>query len=178
MSKVTLRTPDILRAPPEGKTPMSDFSQLVASSLAGYYEEVRGRVHQWVDPLSTDQLWLKPYPYGNSIGHLLLHLTGNLNYYIAAQIAGTGYLRDRDREFNDPRQLPKEQVLADFDCAIAMAAATVRQQSAEDFTRPYSAEREPEARDRFTAFFRTAAHAYDHVGQIIYLSKEVTRTAR
>jgi uncharacterized damage-inducible protein DinB len=156
---------------------MTELSQLVASSLAGYYEEVRLRLHQWVAPLSTEQLWRKPYPYGNSIGHLLLHLTGNLNYYIGAQIAGTGYVRDRDREFNEPRMLPKEQVLVDFDRAIAMVAATIRKQSAEDFAQPYSAVREPEAHDRFTVFLRMAAHAYHHVGQIIYLSKEVTRPA-
>ncbi len=156
---------------------MPELSQLVASTLAGYYEGVGARLHQWVAPLTTDQLWRKPYPYGNSIGHLLLHLTGNLNYYIGAQIAGTGYVRDRAREFNEPRQLPKEQVLADFDRAIAMAAATVRQQSAEDFAKPYSAALEPETHDRFTAFLRTAAHAYHHVGQIIYLAKEVSRPA-
>jgi uncharacterized damage-inducible protein DinB len=159
------------------ETPVPDFSSLVASSLAAYYEEVRGRLHQWVGPLSTDQLWRKPYPYGNSIGHLLLHLTGNLNYYIGAQIAGTGYVRDRDREFNEPRKPPKEQVLADFDRTIAMVAATIRQQSTEDFAKPYSAALEPEAHDRFTVFLRMAAHAYHHVGQIIYLSKEVTKPA-
>src|SRR6202034_4814396 len=115
------------------------------SPLAPYYEEARDRIHELVDPISTEQLWTKPYPYGNSIGHLLLHLTGNLNYYIGAQIAGTGYVRDRDREFNEPRQLPKEQVLADFDRAIAMVAATIRQQSAEDLAKPYSAALEPEA---------------------------------
>jgi uncharacterized damage-inducible protein DinB len=159
------------------ETSVPDLSSLVASSLAGYYEEVRGRAHQWVAPFSTEQLWRKPYPYGNSIGHLLLHLTGNLNHYIGAQIAGTGYVRDREREFNEPRQLPKEQVLGEFDRAIAMVAATLRKQTAEDFAAPYSAALEPEAHDRFTVFLRMAAHAYHHVGQMIYLSKEVTKAA-
>lgn len=159
------------------ETPVPDLSSVVASSLAGYYEEVRGRAHQWVAPLSTEQLWRKPYPYGNSIGHLLLHLTGNLSYYIGTQIAGSGYVRDREREFNEARQLPKEQVLAEFDRAIAMVAATIRKQSAEDFAKPYSAALEPEAHDRFTVFLRMAAHAYHHVGQMIYLSKEVTKAA-
>src|SRR5580704_12988794 len=154
---------------------MPDLSQIIATSLAGYYEEVRLRLHQWVAPLSTEQLWQKPYPYGNSIGHLLLHLTGNLNYYIGAQIAGTGYVRNRDREFNESEKRPKDQVLADFDRAIAMVASTIRRQSAEDLVAPYSANLEPHANDRFTAFMRMAAHAYHHVGQIIYLSKEVTK---
>jgi uncharacterized damage-inducible protein DinB len=155
---------------------MPELSSVVAKSLASYYEEVRAKVHEWTAPLSSDQLWRKPYAYGNSAGHILLHLTGNLNYYIGARIAGTGYVRDRDREFNDTVKRPKEEVLADFDRAIAMVVATIRKQSPEDWTAPFSAEREPHAKDRFTAFFRCAAHAYHHVGQLIYLSKELTKT--
>ncbi|HYW83227.1 MAG: DinB family protein [Spirochaetia bacterium] len=155
---------------------MPDLSSIAASTLASYYEEVRAKVHTWVAPISTDQLWTRPYPYGNSIGHLLLHITGNLSYYIGTRIAGTGYVRDRDREFNETARKPKDEVLADFDRAIALVVSTIGAQSPQDWCAPYSAEREPEARDRFTVFFRMAAHAYHHVGQMIYLSKELTRS--
>lgn len=153
---------------------MPDLASVVSSTLAAYYEKVRDSVHEWVAPLSTEQLWRKPYPYGNSIGHLLLHITGNLNYYIGAQIAGTGYVRNRPLEFTDTSKRPKEQMLADFDRAIAMVVSTIRAQSPQDWTAPYSAELEPAAHDRFTVVMRMAAHAYHHVGQMIYLSKELT----
>jgi uncharacterized damage-inducible protein DinB len=156
---------------------MAQLAGVVGAGLAGYYEEVRERVHQWVDPLTTEQIWARPYPYGNSVGHLLLHLSGNLNYYIGAQIAGTGYSRHRDLEFADTQKKPKEQVLADFDRTIAMVVDTIRKQSPEDWTKPFAGEREPLAKDRFTAVFRCAAHAYHHVGQMIYLSRELTKTA-
>jgi uncharacterized damage-inducible protein DinB len=156
---------------------MPELSTVVTSTLASYYEEVRDRIHALVAPISTEQLWTKPYPYGNSIGHLLLHLTGNLNYYIGAQIAGTGYVRNRPLEFTDPVKHPKEKVLADFDATIAMVAATIRKQSAADWTAAYTAQLEPEAHDRFTAIFRMAAHAYHHTGQIIYLVKELAKSA-
>jgi uncharacterized damage-inducible protein DinB len=151
----------------------STVASTVADTLASYYEEIQAKVHEWVAPVSSEELWRKPYRYGNSIGHLLLHLTGNLNYYIGTHIADTGYIRDRDREFNETVKRPKEEVLADFDRAISMVVATIRSQSPEDWMAPYSAEREPHAKDRFTVFFRCAAHAYHHVGQIIYLSKEL-----
>jgi len=154
---------------------MSDLPSIVASTLASYYEEVRVKVHTWVAPISTEQLWTRPYPYGNSIGHLLLHLTGNLNYYIGTHVAGTGYVRDRDREFNETARKPKDELMADFDRAIALVVSTIGAQSSQDWCAPYSAEREPVAKDRFTVFFRMAAHAYHHVGQMIYLSKELTR---
>lgn len=152
---------------------MPDPSSTIASGLADYYEMVAQAVHKWVDPIPQEQLWRRPYPYGNSLGHLLLHLTGNLNYYIGARIAQTGYVRDRDREFNETQQKPKEQVLLEFDRTIAMVIATLHRQSPEDWIKPYSAEREPTAKDRFTAFLRCAGHAYHHVGQMIYLCKEL-----
>jgi len=138
---------------------MTALSFAVASAFENHYEMIREKIHELVAPLSTEQIWQRPYPYGNSIGHLLLHLTGNLNYYIGAQIADTGYIRHRDREFTDTENKVKEQVLADFDRAISMVVATVKKQSPEDWSSAYSAEREPESKDRFTIILRCASHA-------------------
>ena len=154
---------------------MADLAQTIAGDLAAYYEMVRAQVHEWVDGLTDDQLWRKPYPYGNSVGHLLLHLTGNLNYYIGACVAGTGYLRDRDLEFTEPKPRPREEVLAAFDRTVLMVVDTIRKQKPEDWLKPYSAEREPEAKQRFSIFLRSAGHAYHHVGQIIYLVNELKK---
>ena len=156
---------------------MPELAPLITSTLAAYYEEVRDKIHEWVTPLSTDQLWRKPYPYGNSVGHLLLHLAGNLNHYIGARIAGTGYVRNRPLEFTDASKPSKEQVLANFDRAIDMVAATIRKQSSDDLTMPYSDPTEPRSNTHFAVFLRMAAHAYHHVGQIIYLAKELTKPA-
>jgi uncharacterized damage-inducible protein DinB len=154
---------------------MPELNDTVAAGLAAYYEQLAQGLHKWVDPLSSEQFWRNPYPYGNSVGHLVLHLTGNLNYYIGARVAETGYVRDRDREFSETRRQPKDQVLEAFDRAIAMVVASVRKQTVEDWGKSYTAEREPEAKNRFMIFVRCAGHAYHHVGQIIYLSKELAR---
>ena len=154
---------------------MADLAQTISEDLAAYYEMVKGQVHRWSDSLTTEQLWRKPYPYGNSVGHLILHLTGNLNYYIGARVAGTGYVRDRDREFTEPKPLPKEEVLAAFDLTIAMVVETIRKQKPADWLKEYSAQREPEAKERFSIFLRSAGHAYHHVGQIIYLANELKK---
>jgi uncharacterized damage-inducible protein DinB len=157
---------------------MAELASVIANDLANYYEFVAKELHEWVDPLSSEQFWRNPYPYGNSVGHLVLHLTGNLSYYIGARIAETGYVRNRDREFTETERPLKEQVLGEFDRIIALVVATIRKQSPEDWSADYTAEREPEAKDRFTAFLRCAGHAYHHVGQIIYLSKELARESK
>src|SRR5262249_54852161 len=148
-----------------GSSFMADLAQTIANDLAAYYEMVGERVHKWAGELSNEQIWRKPHSYGNSIGHLILHLTGNLNYYIGARVAETGYVRDRDREFTEPNPVAKEELFAAFDKTIAMVVDTIRKQKPVDWLKEYSAEREPEAKERFNIFLRSAGHAYHHVGQ-------------
>ena len=154
---------------------MTDLSEVIAKDLSAYYAMVREQTHQWVDLLTEEQLWERPFPHGNSVGHLLLHMTGNLSYYIGARVAENGYVRDRGREFNETELKSKAEVLAAFDRAIAMVIETIEEQSAEDWQKPYSAVREPESAERFAIFLRCAGHAYHHVGQLIYLSRQLRK---
>jgi len=148
--------------------------ETVAAEFNKYFGEFAARARALVEPLSDEQFWTRPYPYGNTAGHLLLHITGNLNYYIGAQIAGTGYVRDRDREFTDPLRRPKAEVLQSLDEAVAMVTRTLRAQAADDWARDYSAAGVPD-RTRFGIVLRCAQHFHHHLGQIIYLVKEHTR---
>ncbi|MEQ8474470.1 MAG: DUF1572 family protein [Marinoscillum sp.] len=59
---------------------------------------------------NNDSLWLKPEGINNSSGTLALHLAGNLNHFIGAVIGQSGYVRDRDAEFND-RDIPKTDIV-------------------------------------------------------------------
>ena len=78
-----------------------------------YFRHLADRVDKAARSVSEEQFWTKPFPFGNSIGHLVLHLTGNLNHYIGALIAGTGYVRHREHEFTDPTALsPRRGALA------------------------------------------------------------------
>jgi len=155
---------------------VAGLNETVANGLAAYYQYVAEDLHKWVDPLTNEEFWSKPYPYGNSVGHLVLHLTGNLNYYIGSRVAETGYVRDRDKEFTDPHPPNKDEALRAFDRTVATVVATIRKQNEEDWRKAYTAEREPEAENRFQIFVRCAGHAYHHVGQIVYLSRELART--
>ena len=104
---------------------MVKLSATIASALTERFSSLASRVHELAGPLTDEQFWHKPFPFGNSFGHLVLHLTGNLNYYVGAQIVRTGYVRDREREFTETRHLPKHEVLDSFDRAIAMVVQTV-----------------------------------------------------
>jgi hypothetical protein len=154
---------------------MENLQTTITLGLTERYGALALQVRELAKPLTEDQFWEKPFPFGNSFGHLVLHLTGNLNYYIGAQIAGTGHVRDRDREFTEPRHLPKKEVLRNFDQAIEMVLRTVRAQSVEDWSAPYSAVRAGDTGSRFHMVLKCAAHLNHHVGQMIYLCFELTR---
>src|SRR6266403_2231413 len=57
---------------------MAEVNETVVAGLTAYYEYVAAHLDKWADPLSNEQFWRKPYPYGNSVGHLVLHVTGHL----------------------------------------------------------------------------------------------------
>jgi uncharacterized damage-inducible protein DinB len=157
---------------------VTDLNSTVARDFSRYYREAAQKVHGLVEPLTDEQVWTRPYPYGNSIGHLLLHLTGNLSYYIGAEISGTGYVRNRTLEFADTVRHPKLELLAKFDAAIATVAAALQKQSENDWPTEYSAKGLEDAGDRFTAFLRCAAHISHHTGQMIYLCREMERAGK
>ena len=151
---------------------MESLSSTVADGFIKHYEEFLGKIHHWAEPLTEVQFWTKPYPYGNSFGHLVLHLTGNLNYYIGAQIAGTGYVRDRDREFTEPNPPSKTEALQKLDDAVAMVVSTLRAQTDEDWGKAYTAVGDAGSGNRYNIFLRCVAHLFHHIGQMIYLHRE------
>jgi hypothetical protein len=152
----------------------SDPDSTLASVLTDRYGANAARIHELAAPLTNAQFWQKPFPYGNSFGHLVLHLTGNLNYYIGAQIAQTGYVRDRAREFNDPNPPSKEEALTRFDAAVDIVLKTIRAQSDEDWPAKYSGAG-TDAKTRLDMVVICAAHVQHHIGQMIYLGYELAR---
>src|SRR4051812_30888757 len=105
-----------------GGSAMNDTlpTSAVADEFARYIDHLAGRVERAVRSVPADKVYVKPSPYGTSIGHLVLHLTGNLNHYVGAGVAKTGYVRDRPREFTEPAPPPPAEALAGFREAVAM----------------------------------------------------------
>jgi hypothetical protein len=60
---------------------MNNLTQTIARAFSHQFSDFGRRVHTLAQELNEEQFWIKPYSYGNSFGNLVLHLTGNLNYY-------------------------------------------------------------------------------------------------
>lgn len=146
----------------------------LAAALCDRFTTNGARIRELAAALTENQFWTRPYPYGNSFSHLVLHLTGNLNYYIGAQIANTGYIRDRPREFTETNPPTKEASLELLDSAVAMVIETIRAQGSDDWSRPYSATG-TKAANRLAMILQCDSHMQHHIGQMIYLTYELQR---
>ncbi|MEM7110790.1 MAG: hypothetical protein AAF614_00045 [Chloroflexota bacterium] len=91
-----------------------------------------------VQPLSYSQLWHTDAGIHNSVGTLLLHLTGNLNHYFGASILQNGYVCERDKESSE-RGLPLTTLVSDLQTAVLTMKTAVATIDERNFPEPYIA---------------------------------------
>jgi uncharacterized damage-inducible protein DinB len=145
----------------------SDLAELLSDEFGVYFEHMAQRVEKAVRSIPPESLWTRPFPFGNSIGHLVLHLTGNLNHYIGAMVAGTGYVRHREEEFTDSNQQSADEILKLFHDAVALVVRTLHDLDDQDFAAPV--EHQVPIRSRLGLFLVCASHMNNHIGQMSYL---------
>ncbi len=144
----------------------ADTTTLAKMALIEALEKLRDEVRNLAEPLSDAKFWSKPVNPGNSVGHLVLHLCGNLNHFIGGQLGGSGYVRDREREFTEARLPSKAEALRKLDDAVATFRRVVSALSAERLAAPH-----PEARFGvvMNALAHVLAHFALHRGQMSYI---------
>lgn len=79
-------------------------------------EKLRLEINQYKN---EDLIWHAERGIANSAGNLCLHLVGNLNTYLGAELGKTGYVRNRELEFS-LRGIPKVELLKKIDDTIAV----------------------------------------------------------
>jgi uncharacterized damage-inducible protein DinB len=160
---------------PGGPLMTAELLPLVREALCGELDKLRDEVKKVIEPLSDAELWQKPIEPGNSIGHLVLHLTGNLSHFVGAQLGKTGYVREREREFTEANLPSRAELLAGLDGAVATFRQVVGGLSAEQLAAPH-----PEARlgQVLPGLLHLLLHFALHRGQMSYLSRLVKPTAK
>ena len=125
-------------------------------------------VRECLTELTDGQIWWRPNSACNSVGNLVLHLSGNVKHYLGRGIAGTGYRRDRPAEF-EQGPVSRETLLAGFEEAIAVARSTFEAARPDRLTA--LADLGGESRPIGAVLVSVTAHFSGHVGQIIYITK-------
>lgn len=151
----------------------ADITALAQTALIEALEKLRNDVRELAEPLSDAQFWTKPIDPGNSVGHLVLHLAGNLNHFVGGQLGGSGYVRDREREFTETQLPSKAEALRKLDEAVATFRRVVSGLSVEQLAAPH-----PETRfgPVMNALTHLLAHFALHRGQMSYIVRSLPRS--
>jgi hypothetical protein len=122
------------------------------------------------------QVWALPPGTKNSAGTLILHLTGNLQHFIGAQLGRTGYLRNRDAEFSR-RDVPRTDLLAEIEAALAAVRRGFAALEDDDLAKPFPIPLDGTVMATGLVLLHMAAHLAYHLGQIDYHRRIVTGEA-
>ena len=147
-----------------------DIVAATKAALVGEMEILRDAIKTLAEPLNEEQFWRKPLDPGNSFGHLVLHLTGNLSHFAGARLGKTGYVRDREREFTEAEPPAKAEAMARLDEAVATFRRVVEGVPGEHFPAAH-----PDAMmgTVINALVRLVAHFALHRGQMSYIARLV-----
>lgn len=103
----------------------------------------------------------------NSGGNLTLHLIGNLRHFIGAELGNSGYIREREAEFNS-RNVPLETLNALLQTCITEVTQAFYQLDPERMEKPFPKEIGGQTRETAFALLHLTGHLSYHLGQINY----------
>lgn len=149
---------------------MTSFATQLQSILLRDLAALRRELEAYPDETS---LWALPPGCPNSGGTLALHLAGNLQHYIGAQLGGDGYRRDREREFA-ARNLSREELLDEIAAAEAAIRRTLPALSEERLEDDFPEMLRGHRVKTSEFLFHTAVHLGYHLGQVSYHRRLVT----
>lgn len=109
----------------------------------------------------------------NSAGSLVLHLCGNLQHFIGAKLGGSGYVRNREREFA-ARGIPRVELKAEIARTREIVATVLPTVPASTLEAVF--EHVPNGMRLPTGLFllHLATHLSFHLGQVGYLRRVLT----
>jgi uncharacterized damage-inducible protein DinB len=110
---------------------------MLKQTLQTLYRRDLEKLRQEVEAYKSEQnLWSIDKDVANSAGNLTLHLIGNLNHFIGAEIGKSGYVRQRDLEFST-KNTPRNELLRMIDDTIIVVENAIESMNDEDFTAIY-----------------------------------------
>jgi uncharacterized damage-inducible protein DinB len=141
------------------------FGEYAARKL----EDHLAQISRCVGMLSIEQLWYRPNARSNSVGNLLLHLTGNIRQWILGGIAGEAIERDRQAEFDHRTPLPADHALGPLQSTIAEACRAILKMTEVELSNPYRIQDYEVA--GVAAVMHVVEHLAFHTGQIVTTTK-------
>jgi uncharacterized damage-inducible protein DinB len=147
---------------------MNWAEELKAQSAFRLQENIP-RIEKCFAELKHEEIWYSPNQQSNSIGHLILHLCGNITQYIHSSLGGEKDTRERDLEFSSPNQIEAKELLEKIKTVVDKAELIILKCSEENLLK----ERKVQAfhLSGIGIIIHVVEHFSYHTGQIVYYTK-------
>jgi hypothetical protein len=132
-----------------------------------------GTIRHCLAQLEDNQIWWRPRAEMNSIGNLLLHLTGNLQQRYLSDIGGEAFDRDRFGEFTERRLIPRDELLQRLAEILGRVDATLTAMPADRLRehRQYVVTSGTIDATVQALVFRTLTHLAGHTQEILFMAR-------
>ncbi|TMM59469.1 DinB family protein [Maribacter algarum] len=138
------------------------------STLRKLYKRDLNRLKSEVGAYTDEKnLWITSDGISNCGGNLCLHLIGNLNAFIGAELGNSGYVRQRELEFSK-KNVPKAALISEIESTILVVDSTLEKLSEEDLSNEYPIVVFKESMSIGYFLMHLATHLTYHLGQVNY----------
>ena len=152
---------------------MNDTGQeFISRSRYHLVEDFLPKIERCLDRLTDEQIWWRPNEQSNSIGNLLLHLSGNARQWIVCGIAGAPDARDRDAEFAQRDRIALDDLHSLLKRTLADVDATLAQFDANQLVERRTIQGSDVS--VLEAILHVVEHFSMHTGQILMMTKMLT----
>ncbi len=127
------------------------------------------KIQKAVAKLSPKDLWSRSHEDENSVGNLLLHLSGNVRQWLISGLGGGADDRDRDAEFAQREAEPAKALLEHLGATLSEADAILAALTPEQLLAHYPIQGFDVT--GLYAVFHVVEHFGEHTGQILWIAK-------
>ncbi len=121
--------------------------------------------------LDDAEIWWRPNQHSNSIGNLILHLSGNVRQWIVSGLGGAPDERRRSGEFAARGGMTRSELLEHLDAALQEAVETLQNLAPDSLAQTYQIQ--DYEMTGLQVIFHVVEHFSGHTGQILFITKHL-----
>ncbi|MBD0372165.1 MAG: DUF1572 family protein [Pyrinomonadaceae bacterium] len=159
---------------PEDNSQMEVARAFIAKSRSLLMTEYLPKIERCVEKISDEDVWGRRGEQSNSIGNLILHLSGNARQWIVSGIGGAPDTRARQSEFDQRSLIPRAELMARLNETLQEVDAVLSNLQPDRVLERRIFQGTEET--IIDAVFHVVEHFSMHTGQIILLTKMLSES--
>ncbi len=135
-------------------------------------EDFLPKIERCIESLNDEQVWWRANEQSNSVGNLLLHLSGNVRQWIVCGLGGATDKRNRDSEFAQREMIPRLEVFGKLKQTVEEAVGVLASLDPDTLLEKRGIQGFEVS--MLEAILHVVEHFSMHTGQVVLITKLLT----